>query len=123
MSGTSDRARQISALSDKLQPLGAKARGMPIEATEWNTVVGVLSNVLAIELAQETDASILADQKYAPVDHQHLGQVSAAWLDPDLQQRTADGGGGVATRQALSEMQRQVGSLQVQVAQLTALVR
>src|SRR5204863_1856928 len=68
--------------------------------------------------------SILADQKYAPVDHQHLGQVSAAWLDSDLQQRTADGGGGgVATRQALSEMQRQVGSLQVQVAQLTALVR
>src|SRR5437763_17020994 len=103
MSGTSDRARQISALSDKLQPLVAKACGMPIEATEWNTVVGVLSNVLAIALAQEADASILADQTYAPLDQQHLGQVSAAWRGPDLQQRNADGGGGVATPPAPSD--------------------
>src|SRR5262249_41102135 len=103
--------------------LGGKARGMPIEATDWNVVVGVLSDVLGIELAQETDASVLADQKYAPVAHQHLGQVSATWLDADLQQRTADGGGGGATRQALSDMQRQVSSLQTQVAQLTALIQ
>ena len=123
MSGTTDRARQIAALADKLQPLGSKARGMPIEAADWNAVVGVLSDVLGIELAQETDAAVLADQKYAPVGHQHLGQVSNAWLDADLQKSTADGGGGVATRQALSDMQRQVSSLQTQVAQLTALIQ
>jgi hypothetical protein len=122
MPDTADRARQIAALADKLQPLGGKTRGMPIEASDWNTVIGVLSDVLGIELAQETDASVLADQRYAPIAHQHLGQVTAAWLDADLQQRSADGGGGVATRQALSDMQRQVSSLQTQVAQLTALI-
>jgi len=123
MSGTTDRARQIAALTDKLKPLGGKSRGMPIEAADWNTVVAVLSDVLGIELAQETDSSALADSRYAPIQHQHLGQVTAAWLDTDLQQRTADGGGGVATRQVLADMQRQVTSLLTQVAQLTTLVQ
>ena len=122
MSGTA-HAQQIAALTEKLAPLAGKARGMRIQADEWNAVIDVLSGVLRIDLAQAQDSSSLADQRFAPVDHQHLGQVSTAWLDADLQARTGDGGGSISTRQSLAQIQQTVASLQTQVATLTAMVQ
>lgn len=123
MAGTNDRARTIAALADRLRPLAGKTRGMPIEAPDWNAIVDVLSQVLSIDASRESDLAALDDQRYAPVGHQHLGEVAAPWLDADLQARTADGGGGVATRQVLSDMQARLDALQKQVTQLIAMVQ
>ena len=119
----SDRAERIAALADKLVPLAGKIRGMRIEAEQWNLLIDVLSSVLAIDRSQDEDESALLDQRYARVDHEHLGQVSAAWLDADLQARTADGGGSLSTRQALADMAQSVASLRTEVARLTTLVQ
>ena len=96
---------------------------MRIEAEQWNALIDVLSSVLEIDRAQDEDESALLDQRYARVDHQHLGQVSAAWLDADLQARTGNGGGSVSTRQALADMAQSVSSLRTEVARLTTLVQ
>jgi hypothetical protein len=120
---SSDRAVRIAALADKLAPLAGKTRGMRIEAEQWNALIDVLSSVLEIDRAQDEDESGLLDQQYARVDHQHLGQVSAAWLDPDLQARTGNGGSSVSTRQALADMAQSVSSLRTEVARLTTLIQ
>ncbi|WP_261565104.1 hypothetical protein [Frankia gtarii] len=101
---TTGRLGDIAALTDQLTPLADRQRGMPIEAAQWNTLVAVLRGVLEIDRAQENGlAQSLADT-YARADHQHLGQVTLAWLDPDLATRLTDAGGSVSVRTALVDV-------------------
>ncbi|HYQ46034.1 MAG TPA: hypothetical protein VER11_28890 [Polyangiaceae bacterium] len=116
--------KEIAALVDQLKPIGTKQRGMRIEAGEWNTLVGVLKGVLAVARAQEEGLQVGLQTQFAAIDHEHLGQVSLAWLDPDLQQRLGTDGasGSVATRTALSAMTQQVSALGAEVARLSGLL-
>src|SRR5439155_19491497 len=49
-------------------------------------------------------------------DHQHLGEVTLAWLDPDLQARITDAGGSLSTRAALTDVTARLGDATRQLA-------
>ena len=112
---------KIAEFVDRIGGLGAKQRGMRIEANDWNALVDVLKGVLEIERAQEDTTQSALDQRYALRDHEHLGQVTMAWLDPALQASLAQTTGSPA-RQSLAELQQKVDSLAAEVARLTTRV-
>jgi hypothetical protein len=114
-----NQLQKIAALVDRLQPIGNKQRGMPIQAEEWNALVEVLSGILEIDRAQEENAQASLEQKFAPLVHEHLGQVSVTWLDAVLQTTISSGGGDVPTRLVLTDMAQKLAGLGTQVAQLT----
>ena len=110
---------KISELADRVSTLGGKQRGMPIDAGDWNAVVDVLRGLLEIDRAQEDNSQSSLESRFALRDHDHLGQVTVAWLDPSLQMSLGAGGDGVATRSAIADIQQQVAALNTQVAQLS----
>src|SRR5450756_1444233 len=114
-----DQLPKIADLVQRLVPLGGKQRGMPIEHDEWNAIVDVLRGMLEVEHAQEDSAQTSLEQRFALKDHDHLGQVTVAWLDPSLQASVSAGGDGVTTRTAIAQMQQQVTALSSQLATLT----
>lgn len=121
MAGTG-RLERIAALTDLLTAVDGRQRGEPIEATQWNTLVEVLRGVLEIDRGQESGlAQSLADS-YAPIGHEHLGQVSLAWLDADLQNRLVTGGGTgpVSVLRNLTDVGARVNDLSVVVSTLTS---
>src|SRR5829696_3543031 len=93
---------KIADLIGRIGGLSAKQRGMRIEAEDWNTLVDVLRKVLEIDRAQEESAQSSLEQRFAPRDHEHLGQTSVAWLDPSLQ-TTIGKGVGTSTRVVIAE--------------------
>lgn len=111
---------RISGLVDKLDPISNKQRGMRIEAEQWNTLVEVLLGVLQLDRLQEQRTENLLEQRFATRDHEHLGQVSLAWLDSDLQARMGGGDNSIATRQLLAEMDQKIRSLTAQVSKLSS---
>src|SRR5262245_12036125 len=118
MAATTQLAK-IADLTQRLAPLGGKQRGMPIEHDERNTIVDVLRGLLEIDHAQEDSAQSDLEQRFALKSHDHLGQVTLAWLDPSLQSSLSDGGDGVTTRAAIAAIQQKVAALNTQLAQLT----
>lgn len=111
---------RIATLVDKLNPVAQKQRGMRIEADDWNTLASVLLGVLQLDRLQEQRTGNLLEQRFAAKDHEHLGEVSIAWLDAALQAQTGGGGAPVATRQALAEMEQKIKSLTAEVARLAS---
>src|SRR5262245_3930466 len=118
---TTGRLDTIAALTDQLVPLGDRQRGMPIEAEQWNTLVTVLRGILEIDRAQETGVAQSLADTFARADHQHLGEVTLSWLDPDMQGRVTDGSGGgsLSVRAALTEVSARVGDMTQQLATLS----
>ena len=106
--------------TDLLSALAGRQRGEPIQAEQWNTLVDVLRGVLEIDRAQETGLAASLADAYAPIDHQHLGQVSLAWLDTDLQDRMVTGGAGsVSVRDKLTDLAARIGDLSGTVSTLS----
>src|SRR6185369_8581317 len=108
--GTSDLER-IAALAERLAPLARKARGMRIEAEEWNTLVETLRGILEIDRAQEQAVTIDLDQNFARKVHEHVGEVKADWLDPALRAGLGGETNPVATRAAIADIDTKVSSL------------
>jgi hypothetical protein len=115
---TSTQLPNIAKFADRIGGLGAKQRGMRIEANDWNTLIDVIKGVLEIERAQEDTTQSSLDQRFAPRNHEHLGHVTTAWLDPALQASFAQSVSG-PTRVALADLQQKVDSLRSEVARLT----
>jgi hypothetical protein len=118
---STDQLQRILDLSQRLDRLDDKHPGMPIAAAEWNDLVTVLRGVLDVDRRQEEAALGKLEKLFARHDHQHLGQVSASWLDPELQAASADGG-GASLRSELARMRNRLDELQSSVAALTARV-
>lgn len=116
---SSDRADRIAKLGDALEPLGRKARGMPLPADDWNTLVSAMLALLQIDLDQDEEIGVRLEQGFARADHEHLGQVTLAWLDADLQALVnGQDTGAVTTRQLLATMQRALATMQAEVTRL-----
>ncbi|MDB6062012.1 MAG: hypothetical protein JWM78_2115 [Verrucomicrobiaceae bacterium] len=120
---TSLQLERIAALVEKLDPVANKQRGMRIEADEWNVLIDVLRGILQIDRTQEDSAQTGFEQRFAAIDHTHIGQVDITWLDADLQARLggAQGSGSVFTRTALGEATQKITSLGTEVARLSTL--
>jgi hypothetical protein len=74
---------RLSALVERLLPLSSRARGEPITAQDWNTIVGAL-----LEVARATVQSGPTD--HVP-PHEHPDAVRSGWLDPVLRARLERG--------------------------------
>ena len=85
---------RINALLDQLDGLGAKRTGMPIDADDWNALIDTVRGTLEVAAAQDVATSGALDVRYAPVDHEHLAQVTTDWLAAELRSLV---GGGVAS--------------------------
>lgn len=119
---TTGRLDTIAALTDRLVPLGDRQRGMTIQAEQWNTLVTVLRGILEIDRAQETGVAQSLADSFAKADHQHLGEVTLSWLDPDMQGRVTDdgsGGGSLSVRAALADVTARLGDTARQLAALS----
>ena len=68
---------KIAALVDRLEPLRAKRRGMPIEAEEWNALVDALQDVLEIDRAQERGVGAALDSGGCRLGRLRYGGQSA----------------------------------------------
>jgi len=114
------RLERIAALNDLLTGLAGRQRGEPIEAEQWNAIVEVLQGILGIDVAQETGVAQSLADSFARADHEHLGGVSLAWLDSDLQERVVTGGSGsVSARVALTDITARVSALSGVVSTLS----
>ena len=118
---TTGRLDTIAALTDKLVPLGDRQRGMTIQAEQWNTLVTVLRGILEIDRAQEIGVAQSLADSFAKAGHQHLGEVTLSWLDPDMQSRVTDGSGGgsLSVRAALADVTARQGDTTRQLAALS----
>jgi hypothetical protein len=117
MAEDTSQLQRIADLVTRTSAISRKQRGMRIEAEDWNTVVDILLGILQVDRNQENSVGAQLELRFAPRDHEHLGQVSITWLDPELQSKIQDAG-GVSTRQALADMQRLVQTVQADVTNI-----
>jgi hypothetical protein len=122
MADATTQLDRIATLVDKLTPVADKQRGMRIEADDWNTLVDVALGILQLDRLQELRTGNLLEERFAAKDHEHLGEVSIAWLDADLQSRLGGANATVSTRQALADMDQKVRALSAEVNRLSTLV-
>ena len=108
---------RIADLVQRVGVIGGKQRGMRIEAEEWNALVDVLLGVLQVDRLQEQSQHAQLDERFAPREHEHLGEVNVAWLEPSLQNGLA-GRDAVSTRQVLADMDRKIVAMQSQLTTL-----
>jgi hypothetical protein len=107
--------QKIAGLVEQLEPLGAKAKGMRIEAEEWNALIGVLGGVLEVERVHERTDKATLDETTATRDRLEV-------IDGELQARLGENGGSMSKRLALSDVEKKVESLGTEVGRLTAVV-
>lgn len=122
MAQATNQLNRIALLVDKVTPVGNKQRGMRIEADDWNTLVDVALGILQLDRLQEQRSGNLLEERFALKDHEHLGEVSIAWLDADLQARLGGASAPVSTRQALADMDQKIRALSDQVGRLQTIV-
>jgi chromosome segregation ATPase len=77
-----DTIDRISRIVDGLTALGAATAGQPVQAEDWNTVVGSVVELARTVLARESVADQTLRAEFAPAGHGHAGQVELGWLDP-----------------------------------------
>src|SRR5262245_39926457 len=121
MASTAQLAK-IVELVQRVGPLAPKQRGMPIEAEDWNALVDVLRGILSIDRVQEETTQASLDLRFAAKEHEHLGEVTVAWLDPELQARIGQGGASALGQTVAAEIDQKITSLSAEVARLTAAV-
>jgi hypothetical protein len=69
---------RLRGLLAQLTAVGNARRGELIRADDWNTLVAAVEDVARAVLAADPAAAVAA--------HEHLDQVTAAWLSPDLRE-------------------------------------
>ena len=112
---------KIAALTDRLSALGGKARGMPIEAQDWNGLVAVLQGILEIDRTQQEQQRAALSENFAPRAHEHLGQVAAAWLDADLQGHLGSADAPASVLLRLAQMETRLAGVNRELARLSSL--
>jgi hypothetical protein len=106
-----------ATLSETLRPLRGKRRGDPINADDWNAVVGACLTILEMVQNEGESARARLEANFARREHDHLGEVAPSWLDPELQQRlgtSVDAEG----RGLVSSLEKKVDSLTAEVKAL-----
>jgi hypothetical protein len=70
--------QRLRGLLTQLNAIGNVQRGELIRAEDWNTLVNAVTDVAQAVLAEEAAETVPA--------HEHLDQVSSAWLSPQLRE-------------------------------------
>jgi hypothetical protein len=106
-----------ATLSERLLPLRGKRRGDPIQADDWNTIVQACLSILEMVQNEEETARARLEASFARSDHEHLGQVSLSWLDPEMQQRLGSAV-DAAGRSLVATLEKKVDALSAEVKTL-----
>ncbi|HET8774602.1 MAG TPA: hypothetical protein VFP80_12440 [Thermoanaerobaculia bacterium] len=108
-----------ATLSERLLPLRGKRRGDPIQADDWNTVVQACLSILEMVQNEAETARARLEANFARREHDHVGQVSLSWLDPEMQQRIGSAV-DAAGRGLVASLEKRVEALDAQVKALQA---
>lgn len=108
-----------ATLSERLLPLRGKRRGDPIQADDWNTVVQACLSILEMVQNEAETARARLEANFARREHDHIGQVSLSWLDPEMQQRIGSAV-DAAGRGLVASLEKRVEALDAQVKALQA---
>ena len=117
MADSTSQFSRITALIERTGKLSGKVRGMRIEAEDWNALVDIVSGTLDVSRLREEGQQVQLEQQFAARDHDHLGEVSATWLDADLQ-RSAGSGAGSALGARLTETEAAFALLRAELDRL-----
>src|SRR5512134_2041235 len=69
---------RLRALLGQLTAIGGARRGELIRADDWNALVSAVEDIARAVLAIDPAAAVPS--------HEHLDQVTSAWLSPDLRE-------------------------------------
>lgn len=108
-----------ATLSERLLPLRGKRRGDPIQADDWNTIVQACLSILEMVQNETETARARLEASYARREHDHIGEVSLSWLDPEMQQRIGSAV-DAAGRGVVATLEKRVEALDAQVKALQA---
>jgi chaperonin cofactor prefoldin len=108
-----------ATLSERLLPLRGKRRGDPIQADDWNTVVQACLSILEMVQNEAETARARLEANFARREHDHIGEVSLSWLDPEMQQRIGSAV-DAAGRGVVATLEKRVEALDAQVKGLQA---
>jgi chromosome segregation ATPase len=72
----------LNSLITGLTPLGEMTPGRPLRASEWNNLVGAIRMMANLAVARERTTDDFLDDRYAPVTHQHIGEIGLEWFEP-----------------------------------------
>lgn len=108
-----------ATLSERLLPLRGKRRGDPIQADDWNTVVQACLSILEMVQNEAETARARLEANFARREHDHIGEVSLSWLDPEMQQRIGSAV-DAAGRGVVATLEKRVEALDAQVKALEA---
>ena len=113
----------LSDVIDDIEPIGKMTPGVPLRAADWNALVGAVASLARLVASRERTSQAQLDEKYAPADHAHTGEIALSWFEPAaralleenmsgaVEQRTA----ATRLRNDLNAMRRELAELQTQV--------
>jgi chromosome segregation ATPase len=118
----------LNSLITGLAPLGEMTPGRPLRATEWNDLVGAIRTMANLAVARERTTDDYLDDRYASIDHQHLGQIGLEWFEPATRALLEQNVNGAvdqkadlkAARDEIAQLRTALDDLRRQVATLRA---
>ncbi len=114
-----DTLEILSGVIEKLDPIGKMTPGIPIKANDWNTLVDSLRKVATLVVAREKTTSEFLDERFAPVNHAHIGAASLDWFESSTRKLLTDATqGSVDVRAAMTKLEGEVASLRNDIAAL-----
>src|SRR5688572_13848139 len=106
----------LSSLIDGLAPLGVMTPGRPLRATEWNSLVDALRTMARLAVSRERTTDDFLDDRYARVDHDHVGQANLEWFEPATRKLLDEGlNGAVDQRASLKAARDEIAQLRASV--------
>lgn len=118
----------LSSLIENLAPLGVMTPGRPLRAAEWNSLVEALRTMARLAVSRERTTDEYLDDRYARIDHAHVGQIGLEWFEPSARALLDQGVSGAveqraslkATRDEIAQLRASVEGLRRQLTDLRA---
>jgi hypothetical protein len=105
----------LSDVVDRLEPLGNMSHGEPLRAAEWNAVVAAVALLARLTAARERATRDTLTGRFAPVGHDHVGEVAIDWLDPPTRALVEERSAIVEVRAQIADFGRQLAELRRQM--------
>jgi predicted nucleic acid-binding Zn-ribbon protein len=107
-----DTIELLTSLVDNLAPLGAMTPGRPLRASEWNGLVEAMRTMARLAVSRERTTADYLDERYAPLDHEHIAQATIEWFEPKTRALLEENvSGSVEQRAGLKSARDEIASL------------
>ena len=118
---TTETLDRIARIVDELGPLSNVERGTPLRASDWNTLASAVLDLARMSFQRESGDREALARDFAPVAHEHVGQVDATWFDDATRASIQQPAGGDADLRAeLRNLQSALAALRTDLAGVRA---